>query len=174
MSLHRALIPHRDEIRDFSVATAGMLPDFSAHQLHEYSDRVTGLVDDIDDLRQRVTDAMQSYSASVSNIQAGVINRLTIISAVFLPLTFLTGFFGMNFQWMIDRIDSREAFFGMGIGLFSAVLALVLWLFWRLGWLGVKRPATGNAGVRLSSGGDSRSPLRAAVEKRPARRTRPP
>ena len=165
MSLHRVLIPHRDEIRDFGVATAGMLPDDSSHQLHEYGDRVSGLVDDIDDLRQRVTDAMQSYSASVSNLQAGVINRLTIISAVFLPLTFLTGFFGMNFQWMIDRIDSLQAFLWLGMGLFAGILALVLVLFWRLGWLGVKRSAMGHAGAGPSAGNgilDRRSGLKPA------------
>ena len=78
---------------------------------------------------------MQSYSASVSNVQGRVINRLTIISAVFLPLSFLTGFFGMNFQWMIGRIGSVEAFLLLGIGLFAAILAFMLGLFWWRGWL---------------------------------------
>ena len=92
-------------------------------------------MDEIEHQRQRVADAMQSYSASVSNVQGRVINRLTIISAVFLPLSFLTGFFGMNFQWMIGRIGSVEAFLLLGIGLFAAILAFMLGLFWWRGWL---------------------------------------
>jgi magnesium transporter len=139
LALHRVLVPYRDEIRDFAVSAMGVITDYIAQHLHEYSDRVVGLVDDIVDQRQRVTDAMQSYSASVSNVQARVINRLTIISAVFLPLTFLTGFFGMNFQWMIDRLASAEAFLWLGIGLFAAILAFMLILFRSHGWLGERQ-----------------------------------
>jgi magnesium transporter len=138
LAVHRVVVPYRDEIRDFAVSAGGVTTDLLAQHLHESSDRVVGLVDDIDDQRQRVTDAMQGYSASVSNVQARVINRLTIISAVFLPLTFLTGFFGMNFQWMIDRIASAEAFWSLGIGLFAAIVVFMVILFRSQGWLGDK------------------------------------
>jgi len=96
-------------------------------------------MDRINDLRQRATEAMESYGTSVSNKQAQVINRLTIIAAVFLPLTFLTGFFGMNFQWMIDRLHSLESFLFLGVGLFVVILAVMLLLFRSLGWLGEKQ-----------------------------------
>lgn len=135
LAVHRVMVPHRDEVRDFIGAALGVMTDRLAQDLREYGDRVVGLVDEIEHQRQRVADAMQSYSASVSNVQGRVINRLTIISAVFLPLSFLTGFFGMNFQWMIGRIGSVEAFLLLGIGLFAAILAFMLGLFWWRGWL---------------------------------------
>jgi Mg2+ and Co2+ transporter CorA len=96
-------------------------------------------LDSINDLRQRATEAMESYGTSVSNRQSQVINRLTIISAVFLPLTFLAGFFGMNFQWMIVRLDSLGSFLFLGVGLFVTMLAATLLLFRSQGWLGEKQ-----------------------------------
>jgi magnesium transporter len=158
VALHRVLVPHRDEIREFAVSTAEVLTDFNAKHLHEYSDRVVGLVEGIDYQRQRVTDAMQGYSASVSNAQARVINRLTIISAVFLPLTFLTGFFGMNFRWMINHIASQKAFVLLGIGSFAAILAFMLVLFRSLGWLGGKQDEKRSTAAETPPGLESPTP----------------
>ena len=42
--------------------------------------------------------------------------RLTIVATIFLPLTFATGFFGMNFGWLVNHIDSLEAFLVFGVG----------------------------------------------------------
>jgi magnesium transporter len=53
---------------------------------------------------------------------------LTVVATVFLPLTFLTGFFGMNFDWMIEQIDTQLAFWLLGIG----TLVLGVAFIWRL------------------------------------------
>ena len=50
------------------------------------------------------------------------------MASVFLPLTFITGFFGQNFLWLVNEIDTATAFWAVGIG--SLVASCVLLLIW--------------------------------------------
>lgn len=63
--------------------------------------------------RGEAGEALGQYSASISGRQGQVINVLTVISVIFLPLTFLTGYFGMNFdvvtQDLKDGVDLHPA-----------------------------------------------------------------
>jgi magnesium transporter len=54
---------------------------------------------------------------------------------VFLPLSFLTGFFGQNIAWLMSRIGSVAAFSGIGIGTEVVAVAALLMMFWRRGWM---------------------------------------
>src|SRR5712691_356228 len=70
----------------------------------------------------------------VSVQQNSTIEQLTILATVFLPLTFVTGFFGQNFSWLVRHIDSFAAFLSYGIGGLALPLALLYW------WLRRRRP----------------------------------
>jgi magnesium transporter len=82
-----------------------------------------------DAMRDRLVGAFELYMAAINNRQNVTMKQFTVIAGIFLPLSVVTGFFGMNFGWMVDHIDSRLSFLLLGaIG--PAVLAAVLfWVF---------------------------------------------
>ena len=70
----------------------------------------------------------------VSVRQNATVEQLTILATVFLPLTFVTGFFGQNFAWLVGRIDTLPAFLFYGIGGLAVPLVLLFL------WLRLRRP----------------------------------
>ena len=77
-------------------------------------------------------DAAGNSMASVIDVRLNEMSYLlTVVATIFLPLTFITGFFGMNFEWMIGEIDTPLAFWFLGVG---TALAAAL-----AGWRTVRR-----------------------------------
>ena len=70
----------------------------------------------------------------VSVRQNTTIEQLTILATVFLPLTFITGFFGQNFGWMVGHVRSWPLFLGFGVGIELVTLLTLLAFFRRRGW----------------------------------------
>ena len=99
-------------------------------------DEVLILLREVDSYRDLLSGSLDAYMSMVSNRLNDVMKQLTIIATVFLPLSFLTGFFGQNLGWLVNREGSLTAFLIFGIGTEAlAVIALFI-LFRRRGWLG--------------------------------------
>jgi len=58
-----------------------------------------------------------------------------VIASLFLPLSFLTGFFGMNFSYLVNILESPYSAFALGLGTMVIATLIQLWLFRRRGWL---------------------------------------
>jgi len=95
-------------------ALPGIDPD-AASELNDYADRVDDLENRLHDRSRWASEIVQDYANNVAQRQSDQISRLTIVSTVFLPITFLTGFFGMNFTWMNTYLDTSAAFFLLGV-----------------------------------------------------------
>ena len=77
---------------------------------------------------------MDVYLSTVSHRINAVMKQLTIIATIFLPLTFVTGFFGQNFDWMVSHVHSWHRFFVLGVGSEIVALLALLAFFRRRGW----------------------------------------
>lgn len=120
-------------------AVPGMDP-LGADELNDYAEQVEDFQQQLQERRRRLSDILHDAANAIAQQQGEQINRLTLVSLLFLPITAVTGFFGMNFNWMIDALNSESAFFTLGVILPSAmVLLTVLWLMSR-GLLKVKTP----------------------------------
>lgn len=86
----------------------------------------------------RMVDGIDAAADSMAKLMDLRLNEtmywLTVVATIFLPLTFLTGFFGMNFGWMVGRIHSPFAFFALGLGGLALATALT--------WFAVRRRGT--------------------------------
>jgi Mg2+ and Co2+ transporter CorA len=109
-------------------AVPGMDPQGAA-ELNDYVEQVEDTEHRLHDRSGWASTILQEHAAAVAKRQADQINRLTLVSMIFLPLTFITGFFGMNFGWMAQIISSPDAFVLFGVILPTLCVALTLvWL----------------------------------------------
>jgi magnesium transporter len=137
IALRKIVTPERDMFATLisgSSALPGMTPEYERYfrDLYDHLIRVSDLVDSYRDL---LSGAMDTHLSTVSNRLNVVMKQLTIIATIFLPLSFLTGFFGQNFAWMVNRIGSFAVFLAVGIGAqVLTVIALVV-MFRKRGWL---------------------------------------
>ena len=101
----------------------------STAELNDYADQVQDLEHRLHERTQWASSVLQDYARAIAQRQGEQINRLTLVSMIFLPITFLTGFFGMNFNWMNEYLGSPVAFLAFGILLPALCVAItVLWL----------------------------------------------
>jgi magnesium transporter len=97
-------------------------------------DHIIRQYETVDSLRDLLTGAMDVYLSTVSNRLNMTVKALTVVASLFLPLTFLTGFFGMNFGWLVTRIGNGSAF-AVGLTLMAIAIITQLVFFRRRGWI---------------------------------------
>jgi magnesium transporter len=126
-----------DDVIAAGVAQLPVLgPGAQAH-LDRHRQRIVRLTDAAREYREEARETLGEYSQNISGRQGQVINFLAVISAIFLPLTFITGYFGMNFDVLTVDLNTFWIYILLGnlLPAASVVVAIVLFRRWvtRLG-----------------------------------------
>ncbi len=137
VAVRRIVTPQRD-IFARSIDQIAELPGLEADEREYFRDVYDHLIrisDLVDSYRDLLAGAMDVYLSTVANRQGEVGKQLAIIATIFLPLSFLTGFFGQNFTYMVGHVlNGPTRFFVLGLGS-MVVSCVVLWVwFRRRGW----------------------------------------
>lgn len=130
----RAAWPLRDIL---APVVRGDLPIFSEAQkayFRDVYDHAVRVVDEVDATRDLANSALDVQFAVTANRQNEVMKQLTVMATIFLPLTFITGFFGQNFAVLTGHITSPGAFWAFGVASELVVLGLMLLFFKVRGW----------------------------------------
>jgi magnesium transporter len=137
LGFRRVVTPQRDQIS--RIATGAVeLPgvDLDARRyFRDVEDHLIRIAEVLEGYRDLLAGANDVYLSSVSNRLNAVTKELTVIAGIFLPLAFVTGFFGQNFGWMVDHVGSATAFFLLGVGLQVLTVVALLLFFRRRRWL---------------------------------------
>ena len=115
----------RDESPLISADTRVFLRDVYDHTIH--------VMDTIDTLREMLVGMLDLYLSSVSNRMNEVMKVLTIIATLFMPLTFIAGVYGMNFEYM-PELQWRWGYPAVMV-LMLAISGSLLYAFRRRGWI---------------------------------------
>ena len=138
VAMRKVVTPQRDLFAR-SVDQIAELPGLVLDERDYFRDvydhliRISDLIDSYRDLLSGATDL---YLSTVSNRQNDVMKQLTVIATIFLPLSFITGFFGQNFSYLVTHLISPAwTFWVIGVGSVLATCAGLLVFFRRKGWV---------------------------------------
>jgi magnesium transporter len=136
VGMRKAVTPQRDTFASLMgrIAELPGLDEEDERYFRDVYDHLIRISDLIDSYRDLLTGAMDVYLSTVSNRLNSVMKQLTVIATIFLPLTFITGFFGQNFGWLSGHIQHWGAFVAFGIGTELLALLILFTFFKRRGW----------------------------------------
>ena len=136
--MRKLVTPQRDMVNAMLsgvIPVPGMTAETERY-VRDLYDHLIRISDMVDSYRDLLSGSLDAYMSMVSNRLNDVMKQLTIIATVFLPLSFLTGFFGQNLGWLVNREGSLTAFLIFGIGTEALAVIGPLVMFRRRGWLG--------------------------------------
>ena len=151
LMLRRAIWPLRDAISSLRSEMTPFITNDTRIYLRDCYDHTVQLIDLLESFRDIAGDVRDFFLSTISNRMNEIMKTLTVIATIFLPLGFIAGVYGMNFntevsKWNMPELNWRYGYlFSLGMML-AVAIGMLWWFYWR-GWLkglGDERPPSDN------------------------------
>jgi magnesium transporter len=133
-ALRRVVLPERDAIGRLARREFPEIPEQMAYRFRDVYDHLVRITEEVAIFQDRVTGLLDAYLSTQSNRLNQVMKVLTLIATIFMPLTVLTGLYGMNVA-LPALPGGGAAQFWWILLLMSGVSAVMIWVFNRMRWL---------------------------------------
>ncbi len=135
--LRRSIWPHREALASLARDDYPLFSHEVQKFMRDAYDHVIQITDIVETYREVCADLRELYLSSVSNRMNEVMKVLTIIATIFIPLTFIVGVYGMNFDYM-PELRMHNGYLVTWIVMLAITVGMLVW-FVRNGWIGRRK-----------------------------------
>ncbi len=133
LHLRRSLWPQREALNTMVRVKHPLISKTARVHLQSCYDSCVQLIDMLETYRELASNLMDIYLSSLGNRTNEVMRVLTVISTIFIPLTFIAGVYGMNFEYM-PELKWQLGYFLCWL-IMIGIASSLIYFFWRKGWL---------------------------------------
>ena len=126
ISLRKSIWPAREIIDYLGRDSTSLISDGTRTYLRDVYNHVIQVTDSIEGLRDVIGGMLDTYLSSVSNRMNEVMKTLTVIAAIFIPITFIAGIYGTNFSY-VPELQWEGSYFVMLIGMALISGMMIAW-----------------------------------------------
>jgi len=138
LALRRAMWPQREAINTLLRDGSPLIGQDVLVYLRDCYNHAVQIIDIIETYRELTSGLMDVYLSAMGNRMNEVMKLLTVISTIFIPLTFIAGIYGMNFNTEVSPWNMPELNWYWGypacLGAMAVMTVVMVYLFWRRGW----------------------------------------
>ena len=143
LHLRRAIWPHREAVHALLRDEHPLIASETRVYLRDCYDHTVQIIDVVETHRDLCADLRELYFTQLSTRTNEIMKVLTIIATIFIPLSFIAGLYGMNFDtdvspWNMPELKWRFGY-PFALGIMAAVAGGLLYFFWRRGWIGWRK-----------------------------------
>ncbi|MDH3785481.1 MAG: magnesium/cobalt transporter CorA [Acidobacteriota bacterium] len=137
LALRRGITPQREAVNKLIRDESELVSQQVRPYLRDTYDHVVQTTEAVESARELVNGLINTYLSVISNRMNEVMKTLTIVASIFVPLTFMAGIYGMNFENM-PELQQQWAYPALLVLMALTTGGMVLY-FWRKGWIGRRR-----------------------------------
>jgi magnesium transporter len=132
-NLRKSIWPTRDVVDSFERSSSPLIEANTRTYIRDAYSHAVQVMDTVEALREMVGGMLDTYLSSLSNRMNEVMKTLTIIASIFIPITFIAGIYGTNFEY-IPELKWEGSYFAM-LGVMSIMIVIMVLYFKKKEWL---------------------------------------